>query len=661
MKAKSFWEGSERKKLIVAILGIVVLNFLTFHQAVKGDFVNLDDYAEVLQNPYVTKLSWENFKHIWAHTVTRFWVPLNTLSLALDYWLWRGQAFGFHLTNLLLHSLTSIFIFLIGIYIFRHKAVAFVGTMFFALHPAQVESVAWITERKGLLCGLFLFIAVYLYLRWERRQPSEGKRGHLLYCGSVLAFGLSLLAKQTSVVFPLLILLYEMIGKGGKKRIRRALERSAPFFLVVATYIMLILLWTESRQFLSGQEAQYYTVKATLRRFALLTCPTAANYVGLAFFPNKLYVFRHFVPPGSLWEWLKAVGPAVILISIGCFWTYKKWKMAFLGIIWFLANLLPYLNILPLARVRPVSERYLYFPLFGFGFLLAAILAKATLPEVLREKRSWLSFALLSLVILVFYSAGSFAQVHAWQNSETLWKDTLRENPNSLDARYALGLWYIGQGRLNEAEKQFRSILEKRAASMEGHYGLGYVYLQRGLLNEAEEEFQEALSPEATSPAWRGHLLRLKNDIRAALAEVWVRMGKLPQAEDLVQEIIRQEPKDIRGSFILGYIRMSQRRYEEAIALLEKYRENHSKDYRVNYWLGLSLAELSQFGPAKMYLKEAIAIDPSSAEAHLALAKIYANQGYWVTAKEECKKALSLKPENSEAKFLLKAIEKEGR
>lgn len=663
---------SERKRTAFCLLVVAALTFVVHSGVLKSEFVNVTDGREVLRNRFIRDIDTAKLKHILTKPVAGAYLPLKTLSYALDYKIWGLRPFGYHLTNLLLHILNSVLVFLIAWKIWRKRTLALFVALFFSLHPTRVESVAWVTARKDVLSGFFLLVSFYTYLVYESasslqapekapRRPFKLAPG-LVFGSSVLAFGLSLLSKPTGMCQPLIIFFYGLIfAKKKGRRFSSIAVESLPFFLVAAAFLFYTGFVIGTDTLVGGRAGlRFFRPDLMIKRLLTFSAKQVVDYTKLSFFPAGLALFRQFVWGGSPGEWFKHTLSYILLFALGSYWVFRRSKEAFFSIGWYLLHLVPFLYIIPLAIIRPVFDRYLYLPSVGFASLLGFLVFKVAFNGT--RKRTIYSLA-LAVCITFLFSLASVSQNRIWQNSENLWRNNLRKNPKHLYSYYLLTLVYLSEERYQEAEQIIRQALAQDAGYADAHYGLARVYYAQNRMDEAEEEVKVAKRLiDEESRELLTTIYDIRQQIYHLLAEILFKKGEIEKSKELLQEAIKGNPEYFPAYYILGQIFMKEKRVEEAVEVFEEFnKKSAEKDARVHLWLGLCLADLKDYQKALEALGKALEINPDMAEAYLARAKIYAVRGYWVLATEECKKALEIEPENREARDLLETLKRRGR
>src|SRR6058998_2654750 len=514
---------------------IAVVTFATFLPALHNQFVNWDDDKNFLENPHYRGLGWTQLSWMWT-THLGHYIPLTWMTFGLDYLLWGMNPLGYHLTNLLLHAANAMVFFFITRRLLTRAlpspserghtlavSAAF-AALVFAIHPLRVESVAWATERRDVLSGLFYLSAVLAYLRACDRE----ERGRGWYWGAVALFAGALLSKSMAVNLPVVLMIldvYPLRRLGGSigwwsKPARRIYVEKIPFVLLAAAASAIAVM------------AQF-SIHAALP-LAQLSVPgrLAVSAYGLSFYLRKMIVPVNLSP---LYELPRTVSPWAmpfilsfgLAIAITAIVLSLRRRMLGLPAAWlaYLVVLLPVLGIFQ-SGPQIAADRYTY--LAGLGW---AILAGASLLSPWRRP----PFLFTGLAACVLFGLGilTWNQVQVWHDSEKLWTHALATYPKSSIAENNLGNVRADQSKLAEAIEHYRQALDINPEHASAHYNLGNVLAQQGKLAEANDHHRQAL--------------RLKPDYADAhnnLGNVLAQQGMLAEASEQYQRALQITPDD---------------------------------------------------------------------------------------------------------------------
>src|SRR5216110_914904 len=459
----------------LAPLLVALFTLAAFLPALQNQFVNWDDKDNFLDNPHYRGLGWTHLRWMWT-THLGHYIPLTWMTLGLDYLLWGMNPVGYHLTNLLLHAANAVVFFFVVRRILTlalpspsergHALAVSAGfaALVFAIHPLRVESVAWVTERRDVLSGLFYLVAILLYLR----ACEGGARGRGWYWLSVAVFGCALLSKSMVVNLPIVLLIldvYPLRRLGGSlgwwsEPARRVYVEKIPFVLLAAAASAIALM------------AQFSI--HTVTSLAQLSVPgrLAVSVYGLSFYlwktvaPVNLSPLYELPPTVNPWAppFLLSYG---LVLAITAIVLALRRRVPGLPAAW-LAYIVVLLPVLGIVQSGPqiAADRYTY--LAGLGW---AILAGAGLLS------SWsrLPFLLIGLVVFILFGLGilTWNQVQVWRDSEKLWTHALATYPKSSIAENNLGNVRADQSKLAEAIEHYRQALDINPEHASAHYNLG--------------------------------------------------------------------------------------------------------------------------------------------------------------------------------------------
>jgi tetratricopeptide (TPR) repeat protein len=457
-------------------------------------FVNLDDPDYVQDNPIVRSGPASAFTTIQAG----YWIPLTWLSYQLDYQLYGLAAGGYHRTNMLLHAANAILLFLLLCRLTGATWPSAFAAALFALHPLQVESVAWVTERKDVLSTFFGLLAFHAYAGYVR-QPRIPR-----YLLVILWFALSLLAKPMLVTLPCVLLLldYWPLNRTNEHA-AQASDRLGESRRLDPSYESASLSWKAGHLILEklplfalALAACIITVVAQRHGDAVRTLdefPLSARlgnalisyerYIRMVFWPFDLGAFYPHQGVPSLGH---MIGAALVLASITGFAIQRARRQPYLivGWLWFVGTLFPVCGVMQ-AGWQGMADRFLYVPSIGLFILVA--FGIRDLKPIFNFQFSVFSFQFSFALILLFLLAIRAAdQVQHWQNSMALWEHTRQVTPDNFYARFSHGAALLDAGRIEEAAAQFERAVQLKPNHPFGHYELGLARLAQGRRGEAE-------------------------------------------------------------------------------------------------------------------------------------------------------------------------------
>lgn len=576
--------------------------------------------------------------------------PIRTASYAIDYALFGLNPSGFRAFNILYHALNGVLVFTVLRTILGVTRPAFLTALLFIVHPAQTESVAYISGRRDILFTLFYLTGFYGFVRYR----AIGRVRWLCLTG--ISYYLGLLSKEMAITLPLLCLAYDLVRsmpEGGEegRRSWTALREAGlrlwrdhrRLYLVIgaifsATAYYFVVLFRVTQRFDLWGDGLWPTV--------LTSVTIMGHYLTLLLWPVTLnvdYSFNAFPVPKTLLDGRVLMAIAVVGGSWWAIWRgLANHRWAAFGGLWFFLTLLPVAQIIPHDEI--VAEHYLYLP--SIGFCLAAAMLAEGLRERVRQRQAVAAVFWLVVLLLGFRTV---IRNRDWKDDLTLWTRTVRTAPASARARRNLGRLYMIRGRHQEAAQEFREALRIAPNDAATWNNLGAMLLELGNLDGAEQAFIGAL-----------RLNTLPLDVRINLGIVSLRRGQTAQAEAyfLAALASSQLAPSQRAQALnnLGMVRAVQGRpaeaeqaFKEAVAL-----EPRDADARRN--LGLAYLEKGQMQAGIAELEEAVRYRATDPALHHLLGEAYHAQGQQDRAVASLRKALSLKGDLAEAHELLDSI-----
>jgi tetratricopeptide (TPR) repeat protein len=575
---------------------LVLATLSVYGQVANHDFINFDDSDYVFDNPRVLSgLSWSNCTWAFRTTHAANWHPLTWLSLQLDAHLFGTKPRGFHLTNVGLHLANTLLLFLVLRWFTGAPWRSALVAALFALHPQHVESVAWVSERKDLLCALFAMLTLAAY-GWYVRSP-----GWLRYGLVVLPFALGLMAKPMLVTLPFVLLLLDawpLRRWPGRAWLPLLVEKLPLFVLSAGSSAVTCYAQQSGGAFQALQHL-------SLAERGANAVVSYGSYLRMMFWPADLAVFYpHRQNLLSLWQ---VAGAAAVLLAISGLvaWQARRRPYLIVGWLWFLGTLVPVIGLVQVGG-QAMADRYTYLPLIGPFVMLAwglPDLAAALSPGCKASGRRSIHALLVpaAAVILVACTVATWKEVGCWQNSLTLWEHALRNHKSSV-ARNNLGLVLMGQGRMEEAIACFREATQlgedERHVLATAHVNLGMALLKSGQLDEAVEHCNEAAR---LQPA----LAIAHNNLAVGLE----RKGKMAEALEHYAEALRLDPSYANAHNNLGTALVKLGRYAEAAACYREAVHFGPQVAKYRYNFASILQEVGQEVESAEQFREALRLD----------------------------------------------------
>ncbi len=609
---------SKYKKYFLPI--ILAITFLVFLPSLQNKFVNLDDPQYLINNPAVHTLNVVNIKLIFSEQFVGNYQPLTMLSYMLEYKIWELNPFGYHLTNLVLHLLNTLFVFLIiqkiGSFLFKSNAllVAFLTSLLFGIHPLHVESVAWISERKDVLYGFFFLWSLYLYISGSLlTSPARGgtvalfpslmgraRVGLLLFL-----FTLALLSKAQAVVLPLVFFAVDFLL--GRKINKQTILEKVPFFLLAIAFGVLAI----NVQGKAGamQTFQYFPLYERL----LFSCYALMTYLHKIILPINLSCFYPYPETddkiNTIWVYLS---PAVLLALAFIIWKYfKESKFVLFGAAFFIITIALVLQLLPVGDAL-YADRYTYLPSIGLFFIVAYYITP------LLKNKMVLSGAGVCLLLLAY---SSFNRNKVWHDSITLYTDAINNGHQAAILYTNRGAVLSDSSRNEEALQDFIALVKLKPRYPNAWRNKGLIEVRLKKKDDAINSFTKAINQVPTdylNYLSRGTIYVEKNYFESAIkdfseiininpqsgegfyarSEAYGKSGKLNKALADINKTIEFAPENGQAYNNRGIILSMSGKYEESVISFSKSLELKPDNVSAYANRALSYKSLGKFNEA---------------------------------------------------------------
>ena len=517
----------------IILLVVVLVTLSAFLSTLGSDFVNWDDDWLLVENVEFRGLGWTQLQWMFTTTLLGHWVPLTWMTFGLDYVLWGMNPLGYHLTNLLLHLGAVVAFYFVALRLLRAAMTALseialrlgagAAALFFAIHPLRVESVAWITERRDVLSGLFFMLTILAYLK---AAAIDGLRRRWWLAGSLGFYFLAVLSKAIVMTLPLVLIIldfYPLHRIGGNwrdwvsSRARRVWLEKIPYFVLALV---------------AGGMALY--AERTIVAVAPLASWSLASRIGVALYGLWFYVQKTVVPY-PIWPLYRMLAPhspamvggalGFIALCIGFFFARRRWPWGLAVWVSYVVLLLP---VSGLAQAKPhlVAPRYSYLSCLGWALIVGAgssLLVERIASRKLRGRWAtvWTAGVIAGFAALALLTRN---QSQVWRNSETLWSYALSVDPKSSIAHNNFGSFLLDHGRVEEGEAHIKKAVELKP-------GFELAVRNMGVLGS------------------RG---RLDDSARTEVAFKLVRQGDFDRAAELFQKTVEERPGDATAHNNLG-------------------------------------------------------------------------------------------------------------
>lgn len=622
-------EAARRPSRLAVASGLVLLTLAAFEGVRRCGFVAFDDNIYIYGHPHVRRgLTWEGVR--WAagadllfeSPYADYWMPVTVLSRMVDVELFGLDPAGHHAMNAALHAATVVLAFLmLGALTGAPGRSAFVAAVF-AVHPLTVESVAWVTERKDVLSGLFWMLVVLSYVRYAKR----GSRGG--YAAALVLMALGLMAKPTLVVLPLVLLVLDFWPLGrldpadGHSLARRVAEKT-PFLVLSFVAAALTLIAHSRGGHLASADALPLATRLANALWSLLL------YVWTFVWPTRLAVpYPH--TGGSLISGRTALAVAMLgLVIVAIARSYRARPYMLTGWVWYVAALAPVLGIVQTGQ-QGHADRFMYIPLLGLGIVLAWGAHDLAGSSPMRLALPW-----AAALLLVAWVTLTRVQVTRWETTVSLFSHAVQVTEGNHVAHHNLATALALEGEPTGAERHYREAVRIRPEYWEARSALGVLLMRQGRLQEAWDQQEQAL-----------HLRPSSADVHFNLGLLMARMGRSGDAASRYAESLRLDPGLAGAHYSWGNLLVAEGRWAEAEARFREAVRLEPDNLDALNNLGLAVGQQGRWSQAADHFRRALALDPYHARAHVNLARALRELGRFDEARAQWREALARWPQD---------------
>ena len=662
---------------ICIFLALIV--WLVFGQTLNFDFVNFDDGQYVSDNAAVTKgVTKQGIESAFSAQATDNWVPFTTISHMVDCQFYGLRPGGHHFTNVLLHMAAVIFLFLalrrMTGAVWRSAFVAAV----FAIHPLRAESVAWVSERKDVLCSFFFTLTLWAYAGYAHNQKSAVR-----YFVALIFGAFALMSKPVAVTLPFVLLALDywplgrfpsQAGRNGTATTLRIIAEKVPF-LVLSVASCLPTLLTER------QGITMTTVVPVPLRIEN-TIISYVIYIWQFIYPAQLSAFYRYHIEG--FPFREVAFAFVLLATIS--WVVFRWRercpYLLTGWLWYLMMLVPVIGLVQVGS-QAHADRHTYLSEIGLGLLVTWLVSD----WAAHWQHRVLKLGSLAGVVLLILIGCGYAQTSYWRNSQTLWshavdcdKDNARAyynlgsyanekgewddaitnfelaikaDPDLVTAHNDLGIVMVAKGDVDDAIPQYQEAIKLDPDFAVAHYNLGSALLQMRDTDGAIQEFRKALAIDPTHAEMRSNpnlalpeVVAQRMNVNYAMFHDALGMsleweGHMDEAIAQYQEALKLNPNDIKARNNLANALQKKEHGTAGVS------PGQPDDAKTHNNLGTALRKEGRLDEAIAEYQEALKIDPDYAPAHYNLGNALLQEGKVNNAIVEYEAALKLKPDSA--------------
>ncbi len=656
-------------QIAVVCLVLAVVTLFAYRGVRNNDFLSYDDNYYVWQNQQVQH--GVNLQSIeWAFTTFNRsnWHPLTWISHMIDWSLYGNNPSGHHITNVCFHAANAILLFLLLLYMTGYSGRSAMVAFLFAVHPAHVESVAWLAERKDVLCAFF-WLATLLAYAWYVRKPSWVR-----FAGVICGFACALLSKPMAVTLPFTLLLLDIWPL---RRISFAQETRTPLLpsfckLCVEKWLLFLMAAASSVITFIAQRAGGAMTEFQALPLWERICNAAVSYcryLWLIFWPDPLTAFYYHETKNINVSAVVVSVLALIVVTALCWNSRKDKPYCLVGWLWFLGTLAPVIGIVQVGA-QAMAERYTYLPSIGLFIAVVWLVGDA----VAHSPKIRAAAQLLAFAVIVACAVKTDAQVKIWKDTVTLFSHALEVDPRGEFPNLTLGTAYMMQGRFAVAQEYFERAMVFNPSRPLTLAHSAYCLMQTRdprNLQLAGQRLEQALH------------IAPDNTYALANMALWSFMMGRPKDEEMYsRKVIAARPDFVKARLYLGDALQAQNKldeaaqeYRQALAMEPDYYFAHNslgtildrqgltgealKEFRlsvaikpdqamVHYKIGIILTQTHQLPEAAEEFTQAVRFDPANANAHNELAVVLFQLGEYEKAAEQFSEALRIDPANAD-------------
>lgn len=591
--------GRWRRRVGVGL--VVAITALLYLPALDNGFTNWDDDKQVVANPVIRDLSAEGLNRIFSSFTVSLYQPLTSLVFAVQYRFFELDPRVYHTVNVLLHLANILLVYVLVRSLSQRTAIALIVAALFAIHPLQVEVVAWVSSLSILLSTSFYLGGLIVYLAYAK----SGRMWHLAMVWGL--FLLALLAKSSAATLPLVLVVIDLYL--GRRPVRRVLLEKAPFVLLSIVFGA-IAVYARG----GAGHLQDFALRYSLLERVCIVCYSCLWYVGKLLWPANLSVFYPF--PSKADGWLPALfylAPLVLVaLAVGIWFSGRHRRLLAFAALFMVASLVLVIQVVPISELM-VCDRYAYVPCVGLFFLVGTLVVR-----IASRSRISKTAALTGLaVVMVLLLYATFRRIAVWKDSLTLWNDVISKRTDLWVAWLNRGLAEAEAGRHEAAIADFDRALQLNPRSDLAWNNRGGCHAYLGRWQEALADFDRAVEarPKGDYLINRGMAKQKMGDPAGAIADFSAAIeGDAANVRALCERadayraieqwgramadyeaVLRLHPAHAQATFWLGAVRLQTGATEQAVRLLTRAIDLGCPDLGSAYlFLGMAYQRLGQ-------------------------------------------------------------------
>jgi len=578
------------QKTNIAIFIILAFTFIAYIPSLKAGFVNWDDADYVSNNPILKNIS--NLEMLFTRPIQGNYHPLTVLSLAINYSISGLDAWSYHLFNLIFHLGNCYLVFKLAMILSRNNLIIAVTTsLLFGIHPMHVESVAWVSERKDVLYGLFFLAGLISYTKYI---DTGSKRQYGL---AIVFLLLSLLSKPAAVIFPVVLLSIDLLRR--RKINLSLITEKIPFFILALAMGILTFIAQKEKGATEGTQIFDLTTRFFMGFYGIMM------YFIKLIFPVNLSPFYPFAPINESLPSAYYISPVFsVLLIVLIFYSLKRNRVIAFGILFYLINLLLVLQFVPVGSAI-IADRYTYLPYIGLFYIIGWLIDRYSKGNLSRANFIIVPMAMILGIL-------TYKQCTIWFNSASLWDHAIKTLP-SARAYENRALVYKEEKKYDLAIQCYNEALKINVADHEAYMSRGNVYFELNKFDMAFADYKKALS--------------IKPDYSTALDNLGALFGlsnRYDSAMIYFNKALAFDPHYSPSYKNRALVNVELNRNEEAIKDFRKFLEYNPNDPDIMNMIGICYRNTGKYNDAMAIINEAIKIKP---DPHFYLNRAYCYRG----------------------------------
>jgi tetratricopeptide (TPR) repeat protein len=597
--------ASDRRSIVLLAVALTIFSFVLYLPALQNGFVNYDDPDYVTHNAHVLRgLSWDNV--VWSFSTNNpaaNWHPLTWISHMADVQIYGTKSWGHHLTNVILMAADVVLLFLFLTNLTGQIWPSAAAAALFAIHPINVENVAWVAERKAVLSVFFMLLALIAYASYARRS------GIARYLLVVVLFALALMSKAMIISLPFAMLLLDYwpleriprTGADGQpepfwKTLPALVREKIPLFVLTfaATWITFSIHRKEGA--LTAAMPLSWRLKNVIYSYAV--------YLWKTIWPTRLAVFYPH-PENRLVLWQVGVAALVLLGISALVWKYRARKYLVVGWLWYLGTAFPMIGLIQSGR-QGMADRYVYLALIGAFVAVVWLAADLARDWKLSPTAVGAGFAVVTLPLVLL----THRQIGYWKDSETLFRHTLQVTAHNGIAENDLAAALMEKGDAAGAFPHFQAAVQYAPDLGSAHYNLGVLLQRQNQLTEAAAQYRLAIAHAADA----GEAARAHNN----LGVLFLGLGNFPAAKQEFDRAIALNPGEVNSYLARGTLEFQTGKLDDALVDFVQAFQRAPSPFAA-YWIGRAEEGKGDFPKAARAYQAALEMAPGMTDARTRL------------------------------------------